>query len=160
MLAFWFFCMGGLGVFFPFYSLYLSENLGLTGRQVGALLAVPPLLAVAVQPAWGVYSDRTGSRARVLGVLSVGSAISYASLALGEGFGSLLALTSLLSCFATPLVPTAMAVTFAITHGMGAHAFGLCRVWGTVGFALLESISGSCRGPPSLGSGSLRVGRL
>jgi PPP family 3-phenylpropionic acid transporter len=136
MSAFWFFCLGGLGIFVPFYSLYLNENLGFTGWQVGALLAVPPLLAIAVQPAWGVFADRTGSRARVLGVLSVGSAAGYASLALGEGFASLFVLTSLLSLFATSLVPTAVAVTFAVTQGMGAHAFGLCRVWGTAGFGL------------------------
>ena len=31
----WFFVLGGLGLFFPFYSLYLTENLGLSGTEVG-----------------------------------------------------------------------------------------------------------------------------
>ena len=69
MSAFWFCSLGALGIFFPFYSLYLRENIGLTGWQVGAVLAVPPLVAVVAQPAWGVLADRTGSRARVLGLL-------------------------------------------------------------------------------------------
>ncbi len=90
MSAFWFCSLGALGIFFPFFSLYLRENIGLAGWQVGALLAVPPLVAVAAQPAWGVLADRTGSRARVLGLLALGSAAGYASLALGSGFASLL----------------------------------------------------------------------
>jgi PPP family 3-phenylpropionic acid transporter len=133
--AFWFFCLGGLGIFFPFYSLYLRENLALAGWQVGMLLAVPPMVAIAAQPAWGAIADRTGSRARVLGILSIGSALGYASLLLGDDFLSMLALTSLLSCFSMPLVPTAVAVTFASTQGSG-NAFGRYRAWGTIGFGL------------------------
>ncbi len=137
MSAFWFCCLGGLGIFFPFFSLYLRENAGLAGWQVGALLAVPPLVAVAAQPAWGVLADRTGSRARVLCVLALGSALGYASLALGNGFASLLVLTSLLACFATPLVPTAVAVTFALAPNVTVRAFGFYRAWGTIGYGLL-----------------------
>src|SRR4029450_9492981 len=96
-----------LGIFFPFYSLYLRENIGLAGWQVGALLAVPPLVALAAPPAWGGLAHRAGSRARVLGLLALGAAAGYASLALGSGFASLLALTSVLSCFSTPVAPTA-----------------------------------------------------
>ncbi len=137
MSAFWFCALGALGIFFPFWSLYLRENLALAGWQVGALLAVPPLVAVAAQPAWGVLADRTGSRALVLGLLALGSAAGYASLAFGREFASLLLLTSLLSCFATPLVPTAVAVTFALAPSVTAHAFGRYRAWGTLGYGLL-----------------------
>jgi MFS transporter, PPP family, 3-phenylpropionic acid transporter len=135
--AFWFCAMGALGIFFPFFSLYLRENAGLAGWQVGALLAVPPLVAVAAQPAWGMLADRTGSRARVLSVLALGSAVGYASLALGRDFASLLALTSLLACFSTPLVPTAVAVTFALARNAGAREFGRYRAWGTLGYGVL-----------------------
>jgi PPP family 3-phenylpropionic acid transporter len=135
--AFWFCCLGALGIFFPFFSLYLRENAGLAGWQVGALLAVPPLVAVAAQPAWGVLADRTGSRARVLCALALGSAAGYASLALANDFTSLLVLTSLLACFSTPLVPTAVAVTFALAPSPGARGFGIYRAWGTVGYGVL-----------------------
>jgi MFS transporter, PPP family, 3-phenylpropionic acid transporter len=135
--AFWFCAMGALGIFFPFFSLYLRENLGLAGWQVGVLLAVPPLVAVAAQPSWGAFADRTGSRARVLCVLSLGAAGGYAGLALGSSFASLLLLTSLLACFSTPLVPTAVAVSFALRPDVDVRAFGFYRAWGTVGYGVL-----------------------
>jgi MFS transporter, PPP family, 3-phenylpropionic acid transporter len=137
MSVFWFFCLGGLGIFFPFYSLYLRENIGLAGWQVGAVLAVPPLIAMLAQPSWGLLADRTGSRARVLVALSWGAAAGYASLSLGVGFVSLLALTALMACFAMPLIPTAISVTFAITHDRGPHAFGVSRMFGTIGFGVV-----------------------
>ncbi|HEY5659043.1 MAG TPA: MFS transporter [Myxococcota bacterium] len=132
--AVWFFCLGGLGLFFPFYSLYLRENAGLSGTQVGAVLAVLPAVGILAQPLWGSAADRTGARGRVLVVLALGASIGYSSIVLGQGFASLLLLTAVLACFSTPLIPTSVAVTLALTRDRGPHAFGLVRVWGTIGF--------------------------
>jgi PPP family 3-phenylpropionic acid transporter len=133
----WLFALGGIGGFFPFYSLYLSENLGLSGTQVGLVLAVLPLMSILVQPVWGQLGDVTGSRQRVLVALAAGAGCGYAALWLGTGFGSILLLTALLATFSAPLIPTAVAVTLAITRDHGPHAFGLARVWGTVGFMIV-----------------------
>jgi len=134
--AVWFFCLGGFGLFFPFYSLYLRENAGLSGIEVGAVLAVLPAVGILAQPLWGNLADRTGSRARVLVVLALGASIGYSAVAFGQGFAALLLLTAALACFSTPLLPTSVAVTLALTRDRGPHAFGLVRVWGTIGFLL------------------------
>lgn len=39
MALVWLFGLGGLGVWFPFISLYLDENLGLSGIQLGMAIA-------------------------------------------------------------------------------------------------------------------------
>jgi PPP family 3-phenylpropionic acid transporter len=132
--AVWFFCLGGFGLFFPFYSLYLRENAGLSGIEVGAVLAVLPAVGILAQPLWGSTADRTGSRARVLVLLALGASIGYSGVAFGQGFAALLLLTAALACFSTPLIPTSVAVTLALTRNRGPHAFGLVRVWGTLGF--------------------------
>jgi PPP family 3-phenylpropionic acid transporter len=80
----WFFALGGLGLFFPFYSLYLSENLGLSGAEIGWVLACLPLVGILAQPVFGRLADRTGSRARLLVGLALGAGASYAALGLGE----------------------------------------------------------------------------
>jgi PPP family 3-phenylpropionic acid transporter len=133
----WFFCLGGLGLFFPFYSLYLSENAGLTGSEVGAVLATLPLVGMLAQPLWGNVADRSGSRARILAALALGSSAGFSCLALGHGFLSLLLLTALLACFWSPVIPSTIAVTLGVTRDMSRHAFGFARMWGTIGFLIV-----------------------
>ena len=58
----WWFMLSGLGLFFPFYALYLSENVGLSGTQVGLVLASVPLVGLLAQPFWGGLADRSGAR--------------------------------------------------------------------------------------------------
>lgn len=132
--AVWLFCLGGFGLFFPFFSLYLRENVGLSGTQVGAVLALIPAVGIFAQPFWGNVADRTGARARILALLALGASIGYSALALGSGFAALLLLTAALACFSTALIPTTVAVTLGLTRERGPAAFGLCRVWGTIGF--------------------------
>jgi len=79
MGAIWFFSLGGLGVFFPYYGLYLHENAGLDPTQVGIVYAVLPTIGLLAQPFWGQFADRTGSRSRVLTLLAAGTAIGYAA---------------------------------------------------------------------------------
>ena len=58
---FWGTLFGALGIFFPYYSLYLKEDLGLTGQQVGTAMGVFHLIGLIGQPVWGYIADRTGS---------------------------------------------------------------------------------------------------
>jgi len=137
MSCVWFFCLGGIGIFFPFYSLYLRENAGLSGSQMGLVLSMLPLVGTLAQPFWGQLADRTGSRATVLALLILGAAAGYFSLGFAHGFPALLFGTVLLALFSTAMIPTAMAVTFALARGDRARDVGRMRVWGTVGFLLL-----------------------
>lgn len=133
----WLFALAGLGTFFPFYSLYLKENAGLSGVQLGIVLATLPAVGIAAQPFWGIVADRTGLRARVLTVLCFGAAIAYTTIGAVDGFLAIFLATALLAAFSTPLIPTCVSVTLAVSGRSGPHAFGRIRVWGTVGFLML-----------------------
>ena len=74
-----------------------------------------PAVGILAQPLWGSAADRTGSRARVLVVLALGASIGYSGIAFGQSFAALLLLTAALTCFSTPLIPTSVAVTLALT---------------------------------------------
>ena len=137
MSCVWFFCLGGLGIFFPYFSLYLRENAGLTGTQVGVVLTMVPLVGTAAQPFWGQLADRTGLRSRVLVLLALSAPIGYLALSRAHGFPALVLATTLLACFATAIIPAAVSVTFALARVERARAFGRIRVWGTIGFLLL-----------------------
>lgn len=133
----WFFALGGLGVFFPFFSMYLDENAGLSGSEIGVIMATLPAVGIFAQPLWGIVADRTGLRTRLLALLCFGAGACYVLLWFARGFGAILAGTALLALFAVAVIPTVVAVTLALTSKAGPHGFGRMRVWGTVGFLLL-----------------------
>lgn len=132
--VYWFVFFGALGIFFPFYSLYLDENAGLSGTQVGLVMASVPLTGMLAQPLWGLAADRSGRRARLLAILTACSALGYGALYFALDFRSLLAGTMVLSLFATAVVPLCISVCFSLLSASGPRAFGQTRVWGTVGF--------------------------
>jgi PPP family 3-phenylpropionic acid transporter len=137
MRLYWFLFMGGLGAVFPFFGLYFRENAGLSGTEVGAVFAVLPIVGFAAQPLWGQVADRTGSRAKVLGWLSMAAGLSYLLVPLAEGFVACLAAMALVACFSTAVIPMATSVTLAALGREGTQQFGSLRVWGTVGFLLV-----------------------
>jgi PPP family 3-phenylpropionic acid transporter len=137
LTLFWFTYMASLGIYFPYFSLYLRENAGLSGTQLGLVLAVPPLIGMVAQPFWGQVADRTGARSRVLAFLSLGTAAGYLALGYAQDFDTILLATVALSIPGTALFPMMMSVTLAVLRDAGPHAFGRVRVWGTAGFFIL-----------------------
>ncbi len=131
---FWFTFFGALGLFFPYYSLYLKENAGLSGTQLGMVLSVMPLVGIVAQPFWGQVADRTGARSRVVAFLSVIAAAGFVLLGLAQGFVPILLAAIFLAFFSTPVIPLSVSVALAAFRHSGPHAYGFARSWGTVGF--------------------------
>jgi PPP family 3-phenylpropionic acid transporter len=137
LTLFWFTYFGSLGIFFPYFSLYLRENAGLSGTQLGVVLAISPLVGMIAQPLWGQVADRTGARSRVLAFLTLGTALGYAGLGLAQGFGHILIAMAALASVGTAVFPLMISVSLAILRDEGRHAFGRVRVWGTIGYFIL-----------------------
>jgi MFS transporter, PPP family, 3-phenylpropionic acid transporter len=132
--AFWFLYLGALGILFPFFSLYLSGNAGLTATEVGIVVTMSPLVALVAPTAWGQIADRSRSRVRVLASATLGTAACTAALAWLAGFWQLLLGAAALAVFSTGVVPLVISATLASLGEQGLYRFGLVRVWGTVGF--------------------------
>jgi PPP family 3-phenylpropionic acid transporter len=137
LTLFWLIYMGSVGIILPYYSLYLRENAGLSGLQLGWVLAVLPLVSIVAQPFWGQVADRSGARSRIVALLSFGSALGYLALAVADGFVAIVLATAALAVFASAILPITVSVSFAILRDAGPHAFGFVRVWGTVGYFIL-----------------------
>lgn len=137
LCAFWFFHMGALGIFFPFYGLYLGTEAGLSAVEVGAVLSMLPLVGLAAQPFWGQAADRSGARSGVLALVVVGAALGQLVLHQASGLAQLVAATSLLALFSSAVMPLALSVTLAVLQLDGRHAFGIARALGTVGYLVL-----------------------
>jgi PPP family 3-phenylpropionic acid transporter len=132
----WFLYMAGFGLYFPYWSLYLKENAGLTAGKTGMVLAVLSLMGILSQPFWGQIADRTGSRTRVLTGIIAGASIGFVGLYVARGFGGLLLANAFFAGFHTAVIPMTVAVSLATLRDAGPHAFGLVRSVGTIGFLL------------------------
>jgi len=137
LAVFWFLFMAGLGVIFPYQSLYFRENTALAGAQLGLLLAVRPLVGMLAQPFWGQVADRTGSRSRVLAVLAAGTGVGYLLLSQADAFPILLAAMAFAALFSSAAMPTGTSVSMAALGARATSRYGTIRVWGTVGFFVL-----------------------
>lgn len=132
--TFWYLYMCGWGIFFPYFSLYLGQELGLRGSEVGLVTAAIPAMGLLTQTLWGQLADRTGSRRAVLAATAAGTALGSAGLLFARGFSSALAGTAFFAAFSTSVLPLATAVTLACVGRQGIVRFGRIRVWGTLGF--------------------------
>ena len=140
LTLFWFVYMGAVGIFFPYFSLYLKENAGLSGIELGWVLATLPLVGIFGQPFWGHVADRTGARSHIVVFLSLGSVLGYLWLASANSFGVILLATATVAAFSSAILPITISVSLATLRDAGPHAFGFVRVWGTVGYFLLVVI--------------------
>ena len=134
---FWFLFMAGMGVIFPYQSLYFRENAALAGSQLGLLLAVRPLVGMLAQPFWGQVADRTGHRSRVLALLAAGTAVGYLLLSQAETFPILIAAMGIAALFSSAAMPIGTSVSMAALGERATARFGHIRVWGTIGFFVL-----------------------
>jgi MFS transporter, PPP family, 3-phenylpropionic acid transporter len=123
-----------VGITLPFLPGYFGA-LGLSGAQVGVLLAVGPSLAMVLPPMWGQLADRTGRGGMVLVVLCVGGAAGYGLLALADGFWGALAGLALYHVFGSSL--TSQLDSLALHHVQATRrSYVSLRLWGSVGFVV------------------------
>ena len=137
LTLFWFVYFGSLGIFFPYFTLYLKENAGLNGTEVGLILAISPLVGMIAQPIWGQIADRTGARSHTLAFLTAATAVGYLGLGTAAGFWPIVFATAMLALVGTAIFPMMTSVSLAILRDAGRHAFGYVRAWGTIGYFIL-----------------------
>lgn len=131
---YWFAMLAALGTFFPLFSLYLSENLGLSGVETGLVTAAIPLAGMIAQPLWGALADQSGSRVRILTLVTAGAAAGYLCISAQRGFVAVLAATVALATFSTSVMPLSVSVSLALLRERGRYAFGIVRSVGTLGY--------------------------
>jgi MFS transporter, PPP family, 3-phenylpropionic acid transporter len=134
---YWFLYLAAFGILLPFFSLYLSDNAGLSGTEVGVVVTMSPLVALFAPTGWGRIADRSGSPTRVLAVATLGVAIFTAAFVWLDGFWLLAAGAAALALFTTGVIPLLISVTLLNLGENALPAFGRVRVWGTVGFLVL-----------------------
>lgn len=131
----WAFGFAALGLYLPYYALYLNEDAGLSGAQVGIVLAIVPGVGVLAHAFWGRIADRTGRRAGVTAAIALGCAAGFVTIGVQSSFAGFALATALLALFLPAFGPQALSLCMAVLDEPGSHRLGRVRVWGTLGFA-------------------------
>lgn len=137
MALFYVLVFGGTGVSLPFAGLWFEAR-GLTGAEIGAILAVPMLARLVTGPMVALWADGFARRRTPLVVLGGVAAVFYAAAGLVEGFALWLPLWFVAATAAASMIPLGDVLTlrlarrggftFAGPRGLGSLAFIVANV--------------------------------
>ena len=123
----------GIGIFLPFWPVWLADARGLSAGEIGVILAAGFWPRVVISIAIGWAADRWGERKRPMIALAAATLALVALYTLAEGFWALLVLSLLVGATYASIVPLgeALALQEAKAAGFG---YGRVRLWGSITF--------------------------
>jgi PPP family 3-phenylpropionic acid transporter len=132
---------GALGLFWPFFSLYLA-GCGLSPTQISRVLALSPVLGLLTPPLIGLVADARHARGFIARAASVCTAIAFSGFFVAHGRPALYATAGVFAFCRAPLVSLvdASAIEHVRTHG---GSYGRLRLWGSLGFLLAVLAGGA-----------------
>jgi PPP family 3-phenylpropionic acid transporter len=103
--------------------------------QISLLIGMSPLAAVAMQPVWGMLSDRSAAKNRVHRMLLLAAAGTLPLYAATGRLPAMLGAAALFGCFSTSVTPLGETILLEHLTKQG-KGYGPLRLWGTVAFAV------------------------
>lgn len=130
--GFYFFYYAFIGMFAPYWSLYL-QSIRFSAVEIGILMSVQPVMRMLAPSLWGWLADHTGKRLLVVQVAASLSTIFYLGVFVTTSFWGMLLVLALMSFFWSASMPLVEATTLSY---LGKHTarYGRLRSWGSVGF--------------------------
>ena len=129
LAAFYFAFFAYGGAYVAYFPLYLASR-ALSPVEIAWVLALPPLARIFAPAAWGWLADRTGAHRAIVAFSCGVTAFSFGVLPFTEHVALLIALMSVLSAGALPIVE---AITLGSLTGQPGR-YGPIRLWGSIGF--------------------------
>ena len=136
-----YFCLfAALASLLPFLAIYYNA-IGLSGKTIGLLTGIPPLITLAAAPLWGGWADATNQHKRLL-MLAMGAALAVVFvLSHAATFLWLLPLVMAYAFVSAPIIPL---VDNSVLELLGARRaeYGKVRLWGSVGWGVVATLIG------------------
>ena len=130
--GFYFFYYAFVGMFAPYWSLYL-KSIHMSAIEIATLMSIGPVMRMVAPNIWGWLADRTGKRLLVVQVAAILSAVCYLGVFATTSFWGMFAVLALIGFFWSASMPLVEATT--LTY-LGKHSarYGRIRSWGSIGF--------------------------
>lgn len=130
--GFYFFYFAFVGMFAPYWSLYL-KSIQFDAVQISILLSVQPVMRMLAPNLWGWLADRTGQRLMVVQLAALGGVVCYLGVFFTTQFYGMLLVLATMSFFWSASMPLVEATTLTYLGKNTSH-YGRIRSWGSVGF--------------------------
>jgi PPP family 3-phenylpropionic acid transporter len=130
--GFYFFYYAFVGMFSPYWSLYL-QSIHFTPIEISILMSIQPVMRMVAPNIWGWLADHTGQRLLVVQVAATLSAVFYFGVFLTTSFWGLFLVLTLMGFFWSASMPLVEATTLTYLGKNTAH-YGRIRSWGSIGF--------------------------
>jgi PPP family 3-phenylpropionic acid transporter len=130
--GFYFFYYAFVGMFAPYWSLYL-QSIHFSAIEISILMSMQPIMRMIAPNLWGWLADHTGKRLLVVQLAATISAVCYLGVFFFTGFWSMLLVLALMAFFWSASMPLVEATTLSYLGKHTAH-YGRIRSWGSIGF--------------------------
>ncbi|MEB3754194.1 MFS transporter [Acinetobacter sp. MD2(2019)] len=132
--GFYFFYYSIIGVFMPFWNLYLQHQ-GLNFQQIGILSSIAILTRFFAPLTWGWIADKTGKRMLLIKIATcVETCIWFAIFIIPNNFQLIAFLMFVFSFFQNAILAQFEGVTLFWLGDKKAQLYGRIRKWGSIGF--------------------------
>lgn len=128
------------GVTLPFAGLWFREQ-GLSGAEIGALLAIPMLGRLVTGPLLAVWADGFQYRRTPIALLGLAMALGYGGAGLVQGFAAWAVCWFVGATAAAALIPLSDVMTLQVARRDG-FAFSLPRGCGSAAFVVANVVMG------------------
>jgi len=130
--GFYFFYYAFVGLFAPYWSLYL-KSIHFDAIDIAILMSIQPVMRMVSPNIWGWLADFTGKRLLVIQVAATLSAVCYLGVFATTSFWGLFLVLALMGFFWSASMPLVEATTLSYL-GKNTSYYGRIRSWGSVGF--------------------------
>jgi MFS transporter, PPP family, 3-phenylpropionic acid transporter len=130
--AYYFTFFGALGIFLPYFSLWLTAR-GLLPSETTRVLSLMPLTTLIAPPLVGLLADARRARGWLLRGLSLLTAVAFLGFFVAGERPMIYAVTALFAFFRAPLTSLVDATTLDHVRHHGG-SYGRIRLWGSLGF--------------------------
>jgi PPP family 3-phenylpropionic acid transporter len=130
--GFYFFYFAAVGVFIPYWGLYLKES-GFNPAQIGEFSAMLSGTRIIAPVLWGWIADRTGKNLRIIRIAAFFTAAFFAGFLYVHGYFWFAWITLAFSFFWNAALPQFEAVTLYHLK-TETHRYSRIRLWGSIGF--------------------------
>jgi PPP family 3-phenylpropionic acid transporter len=127
---FWYFAF--VGVFQPYFSLYL-QSIAMSAGRIAVLMSLGQLIRLAAPLFWGWLADHAGQRVKIVVMSLVAALAGFSAVFLTQDFLGLLLSLTVLHFFWSASLPLVEALTLAHLTDHP-ERYGRIRLWGSVGF--------------------------